>query len=189
MCGVKRAHVVQGDRVDCPLESVDGLPVGVSVAEQDPLRGDVHDRLGLIAPLHHPGSPIVVNALPVRIFETRADQHVGGDRHRRVERLARRLHRQLRAVAAARQPQIGAELLQVGRDGQRVARAGALIEHLGCHRRQAGAPGRIQGRAAPEHERRRDDGRHVAPQGDHLEPGRQRKARRARQEDRRQRPD
>ena len=136
---VKSAHVVERDRVDRPLEPVDGLAVRVGVAEQGAIGDDVDDRLGLIAALHDARPPVVVNALPVSRLQPRAGQDVGGHRHRRAEGLARRLHRQLRAVASTPQPQIGAQLLQLRRDAQRVARARALVQHLGGDRRQPGA--------------------------------------------------
>ena len=184
--GVERAHVVQRDRVDRPLQPVDRLAVGMVVAEQDPIGRDVHHRLGLITALDDARSSIVVNALPVRWLQPRADQDVGGDRHRRLEGLARRLYRQLRTVAPAAQPEIRAQLLQLRGDAQRIARACAFVQHLGRDRRQAGPPRRIAGGAAAEHERRRHDRGDVALQGDDLESAAQREARCARQGDRRQ---
>ena len=180
---VKSAHVVERDRVDRPLEPVDRLPVRVGVAVQRAIGDHVDDRLGLIAALHDARPPVVVNALPVSHLQPGLGQDVGGHRHRRAERLARRLHRQLRAVASTPQPQVGAQLLQLRRDAQRVARARALVQHLGGDRRQPGASGRIAGAAAAEHERRGHDRRHVTPQANDLEPARQRKAGRARQGD------
>ncbi len=130
--GVKGAHVVEREPLDRALQPVGRQAVGMGVAEQQPIGDDGDDRLRLIAALRDGGAPIGRARAPSRRRSRRGRISTSrGDVQRREEGLARRLHRQLRAVAPAAEPEIGAELLELVGQREGVARAGPLVEHLG----------------------------------------------------------
>ena len=186
---MKGAHMVEGEALERAREPLHRAAVGVGVAEQQAIGDDADDRLRLIAALRVGGLAIGQHALPVGVGEARAHQHVARDVQRREEGVVRRLDRELRAVAAAPQPEVGAQALELVGQREGVARAGPLVEHLRGQRRQARQLRRIVPRAAADHERRRDDRRHLAPHGHHLEAVRQREAIGGRRDHARQRPD
>ena len=173
---MEAANVVDGDALDGALEAVGRAAVGVRVAEEHAIGDEPRDRLGLIAPLREAREAVVLHARPVVGVQARAQDHVGGERERVLEALARHLQRELRAVAAAAEPEIRAELLEILGHLQRAARARALVEHVGRRRAEPGELGAVAVGARAEHEVDGDERRDLSPHGRDLDAVRQREA-------------
>ena len=174
---VEGARVGQGQVLQRAGVPFDRAAIRVLLAEQQPVGDHAHDRFGLVAALHGGRMAVSQHALPIALGQARPNQHVAGQIQRGEERLPGRLHGQLRAVAAAAQPQIGAQMLQRVRECQRVAFAGSLVQNFGRQRSQAGLLGALGAGAAADHQRRRDDRRHFPVDRHHRKPVRKREAR------------
>ena len=157
------------------------------VSEQHAIGDEARDRLGLVAALREAREAIVAHALPVLRGEARAHEHVGGEPERGLEALGGHLQRQLRAVAAAAEPEIGAELLEILGHLQRSARPRALVEHVGRRGAQARERVAVGVGARAEHDVHGHERRHLASDRDDLEAVREHEARGARRLEARQR--